>query len=68
MAESWDAFISELHQLIADPAAAEFLNTEQLADSLGRIGTEPRPELAFDFNYRILMRGLIFYRFIKKQT
>ncbi|PEB52130.1 asparagine synthetase B [Bacillus pseudomycoides] len=66
MAPFWNEFIEELQQLSVDPIISEFLNVEVIKNAISKIRREPRPEYAFDLDFRILMRSLIFYRFIKR--
>lgn len=66
MIPTWNALISELQQVIEDPIISGYLNIKELANALSIVRKEPRPELVFDTHFRILMRGLIFHRFIKK--
>lgn len=66
MAHQWEEFIEELKRLSEDSSISEFLNMEVIRDSISKIKEEPRPEYAFDLDFRILMRSLIVYRFIKR--
>ncbi|KRF60801.1 asparagine synthase [Bacillus sp. Soil768D1] len=66
MASQWKEFINELHQLSKDPHMAELLNMQIINDAIAKIKGEPNAEYAFDFEFRILMRSLILYRFMKK--
>ncbi|PEC23146.1 asparagine synthetase B [Bacillus cereus] len=66
MALFWNEFIEEVQELSVDPIISEFLNVEVIKKAISKICKEPRPEYAFDLDFRILMRSLIFYRFIKK--
>ncbi|SFI88986.1 asparagine synthase (glutamine-hydrolysing) [Paenibacillus sp. UNC496MF] len=66
MRPEWRAFMDELKRLCADSVSAQFLNVRQIKASMEAVGTEPRPELAFDSNARLLMRSLIVYRFLKR--
>ncbi|MGE7880572.1 lasso peptide isopeptide bond-forming cyclase [Bacillus sp. NPDC094077] len=66
MAPFWNEFIEEVEELSVDPVISEFLNVEVIKKAISKICREPRPEYAFDLDFRILMRSLIFYRFIKK--
>lgn len=66
MAPSWNQFIEELQQLSMDPIISEFLDIGVIKAAILKIQKEPRPEYAFDLDFRILMRSLIVYRFIKK--
>ncbi|MGE6538035.1 lasso peptide isopeptide bond-forming cyclase [Bacillus luti] len=66
MAHQWEEFIEELKRLSEDSSISEFLNMEVIRDSISKIKEEPRPEYAFDLDFRILMRSLIVYRFINR--
>lgn len=66
MAPFWNEFIEEVEELSVDPIISEFLNVEVIKKAISKICKEPRPEYAFDLDFRVLMRSLIFYRFIKK--
>ncbi|MGG0185187.1 lasso peptide isopeptide bond-forming cyclase [Bacillus rhizoplanae] len=68
MAPDWNKFIEELQQLSTDPITSEFLNVEVIKAAILKIREEPRPEYAFDLDFRILMRSLIVHRFIKNFT
>ncbi|HDX9578200.1 TPA: lasso peptide isopeptide bond-forming cyclase [Bacillus pseudomycoides] len=65
MASSWNQFIEELQQLSRDPIISDILNIEVIKAAIIKIQQGPRPEYAFDLDFRILMRSLIVYRFIK---
>ncbi|MCM3735025.1 lasso peptide isopeptide bond-forming cyclase [Bacillus cytotoxicus] len=65
MASSWNQFIEELQQLSRDPIISDILNVEVIKTAIIKIQQGPRPEYAFDLDFRILMRSLIVYRFIK---
>ncbi|MFB3161315.1 lasso peptide isopeptide bond-forming cyclase [Neobacillus sp. 179-J 1A1 HS] len=65
MKKFWDSFVSELQQLSVDPIVGEFLDLKEINRAILKIGKEARPEYAFDFDFRILMRSLIVSRFIK---
>ncbi|SME32231.1 Asparagine synthetase [glutamine-hydrolyzing] 3 [Bacillus mobilis] len=66
MTPFWNEFIEEVQELSIDPIISEFLNVEVIKKAISKICKEPRPEYAFNLDFRILMRSLIFYRFIKK--
>jgi asparagine synthase (glutamine-hydrolysing) len=66
MASQWNEFINELHQLSKNPQMAELINMQIINDAIAKIKGEPNAEYAFDFEFRILMRSLILYRFMKK--
>ncbi|MBU7007231.1 lasso peptide isopeptide bond-forming cyclase [Phosphitispora fastidiosa] len=67
MAGSWDVFISELQQMAADRTAAELFDTAVINNAISGI-REPKPEYIVDFNFKILMRSLVVYRFVKKMS
>ncbi|EDX69479.1 lasso peptide isopeptide bond-forming cyclase [Bacillus cereus] len=66
MTHQWSGFIEELEQLSKDPIISEFLDIEVIRTAISKIKEEPHPEYAFDLDFRILMRSLIVYRFMKK--
>ncbi|WML45838.1 lasso peptide isopeptide bond-forming cyclase [Neobacillus sp. PS3-40] len=68
MASYWDTFIDEIRQISLDPVVGEFINLQVIKESMFRIKEKPRPEYAFDFDFRILMRSIIVSRFIKNFT
>jgi asparagine synthase (glutamine-hydrolysing) len=65
MKADWNDFRSEANDLLADPAVSPYLNIEQLKASLACIGDTPKPEYAYHSDFRMLMRGIIFRRFLK---
>ena len=68
MTPIWGEYLDELRCLISDKDALEYLNVEVLKDALLKAEDGPRPECAIDPDFKILMRSLIVYRFIKKFT
>jgi asparagine synthase (glutamine-hydrolysing) len=68
MAPSWNAFIHEMEQHIQDPVISEYLNIKELKLALSEIKEAAKPQYVYEFGFRILMRGLIFSRFIKGFT
>ncbi|AIQ50713.1 asparagine synthase-related protein [Paenibacillus sp. FSL R7-0331] len=66
MLPEWDTFLSELREMTRDPQAAVYLNSPGLAGCLDRLGSEPEPHLIFNTDFRLLARGLVFYRFLKR--
>jgi asparagine synthase (glutamine-hydrolysing) len=65
MATYWSAFIEELEQLSEDTMASYFLDQAVIKQAISKIKSNASPEFAFDFDFRILMRSLIVYRFLK---
>lgn len=66
MMPAWQQLIGEFEQLTADTEMNEFLNMPELTKALGKIKLAADPKLIFDTEFRTLMRGLIFRRFIRK--
>lgn len=66
MIPAWSELMDEFQQLIADSEMKDYLNMPELTNALSKIKHSPDPKLIFDTEFRILMRGLIFRRFIKK--
>lgn len=65
---SWNPLMDELQELTKDSVVAEFLNIGLLNALISKFKEEPRSEYAFNPEFRVLMRSLIVYRFIKKLT
>lgn len=65
MSQDWEGFLNELDELIHDPLAKEFMNAEVIKNALLKIGDDPRPELIFEDQFKILPRSLVVYRFLK---
>lgn len=65
MMNSWGEFIEEIEILVKDPLAEHYLDSEVLLDALLKIKHEPRSDYIYDYNFKILMRSLIVYRFLK---
>lgn len=68
MLPSWKQFLHEISQVVKDSAVSEYLNINEMKNALSMFEHSPRPELIFDANFKTLMRGLIFHRFISKYT
>jgi asparagine synthase (glutamine-hydrolysing) len=64
----WKGFINELESMILDPQVSEILNINTLQKSLSVIKDDPKGDLVFEFDFKILMRSLILYRFIKNHS
>lgn len=59
----WDEFTSELVKISKDSSVSCYLNIPQIEKGLKKI-KEPRPEMAWDPEVRLLMHSLIVYRFL----
>lgn len=57
-------FIQEVEAFMKDPMVTQYLNVQELKQALSEIKVA-KPEYVYQFGFRILMRGLIFSRFIK---
>jgi asparagine synthase (glutamine-hydrolysing) len=66
MLPNWGAFLEELKQLCKDPAASHYLNVAQIQESISLIGASPKPEMAYNPHARLMMQGLIAYRFLQR--
>ena len=65
MSPNWSAFLNELQELVKDPAMSELLNMDVVKSALSYIGIEPRPDIIFEDEFKVLIRSLIVYRFMK---
>ncbi|MEH7444066.1 lasso peptide isopeptide bond-forming cyclase [Bacillus sp. JJ1122] len=66
MSSYWSTFIGELEQMSNDATIGNYLNPQVIKAAIIKIKDSTNPEYAFDFDFRILMRSLIFYRFLNK--
>lgn len=66
MSSDWSAFIDELEQMKEDQTVGYFLNQSVIKDAIIKLKNGHNPEYAFDLDFRILMRSLIFYRYLNK--
>ena len=62
----WDTFVEELQQLSTDKRVLEFLDGQVIKAALLKVEEGATAEYATDPDYKILMRSLIVYRFLKK--
>ncbi|WP_054028527.1 lasso peptide isopeptide bond-forming cyclase [Bacillus sp. FJAT-28004] len=66
MLPKWQAFTDELRQMSEDRAFMTFVDVRVLRTSLSHLLKGAQPMHAIDPNFRLLMRTLIVYRFLKK--
>jgi len=66
MSSSWKSFIEELQIMSKDSLISGLLNTGVITAAIEKIKDAPRPEYIFGVEFKLLMRSLIVYRFIKK--
>ncbi|MBA9025642.1 lasso peptide isopeptide bond-forming cyclase [Peribacillus huizhouensis] len=64
----WNTFIDEVTQLSMDKRILEFIDGQKIKSALITVKDGARPEYFTNFDYRILMRSVIVYRFLKKFT
>ncbi|MHA6485255.1 asparagine synthase-related protein [Paenibacillus sp. strain BS8-2] len=68
MLPRWDMLMNEFRETIEDPSVSEMLDKESLRKAYAAIGNTPKPEIVFDTELRVLMRALIFRRFLKRNA
>ncbi|MBT2699475.1 lasso peptide isopeptide bond-forming cyclase [Bacillus sp. ISL-40] len=68
MASQWDTFIAELDKMLNDSIVSKYLNIPLLKDIIAKFREVPSLENIYDPQFKVLMRSLIFYRFIKRFT
>ncbi|GGI46100.1 asparagine synthetase B [Paenibacillus marchantiophytorum] len=66
MVPHWDSFLDEAQQLSTDSNVLRFMDGAKIKSALLKVKAGVRPELATDSEYRLLMRSLIVYRYMKK--
>ncbi|MDD9266539.1 lasso peptide isopeptide bond-forming cyclase [Paenibacillus sp. GCM10023248] len=66
MTPYWNEFKNELKSLSKDDRVLAYIDGEVLNAALGKVEAGAIPENATDADYKILMRSLIFYRYLKK--
>lgn len=66
MLPRWQAFKDELRQMSEDRLFMEFVDGKVIRSALSRLEEGAQPRHAVDPNYRLLMRSLIVFRFLKK--
>ncbi len=68
MVPDWELFVDEVKKMRRNADIMEFLNGEAIEAGLNKVKEGPKIEFDTDLDYRILMRSLIVYRFIKNFT
>ncbi|MCD7033159.1 asparagine synthase-related protein [Metabacillus sp. GX 13764] len=64
----WKEFVSEIEDILIDPVMSDLLNMSTIRSCLEKLKDDPSPKDVFEDEFRILMRSLIFHRFMKKLT
>jgi len=67
MTPAWSEFVAEADAALRDPDVAPFVNIGLLREALDRIRAEARPRYAYDTDFRLVMRFVIFRRFMKRR-
>ncbi|MDQ0217476.1 lasso peptide isopeptide bond-forming cyclase [Peribacillus cavernae] len=68
MTPNWHMFIDEIDRLMADQVMSGFINVDVINNARIKVQEAPPPEYVFDPEFKMLMRSLIVYRFIKNFT
>ncbi|MCQ6275265.1 lasso peptide isopeptide bond-forming cyclase [Bacillus sp. V3B] len=68
MTPTWDLFIDELQKLKEDKSIFNYLNSQVVKNAISKVEEGPRAGYAINGDYRIAIRSLIVYRFIKSMT
>ncbi|PYZ96965.1 asparagine synthetase B [Alteribacter lacisalsi] len=66
MKRRWPKFKQELEDLKNDSMMAELLNMQVIKKALSSLGDEPKESLIFHNHFKVLIRSLILYRFLKR--
>jgi len=66
MVPDWPLFVEEINTIVQDDQVMEYLNKKAILTGLEKIKAGPNVEFDTDLDYRILMRSLVVYRFLKK--
>jgi len=62
----WPLVMSQLQRLIRDSAVSGIMNVEAIRQAMNFVGNEPKAHMAFHPQMKLLMRSLIFYRFLTR--
>lgn len=65
MKRKWGEFIDELKSLRSDSLAADILDLNVIDSAIEEFDNPPKNEYVFDYNFKILTRSLIVYKFLK---
>jgi asparagine synthase (glutamine-hydrolysing) len=67
MLPKWKYFMEELREMSEDRMFTQFVDGKVLRTALSQLGESAEPRHAVDPNYRLLMRSLIVFRFLKNK-
>ncbi len=62
----WGRFINELENMCKDSCVQKYLNIKMIKQAINNMKSDPKAQNVYEQEFRLLMRSLIFYRFIKK--
>jgi len=62
----WPLVMAQLQRLVRDSAVSGIMNIEAIRQAISEVGNEPKANMAFHPKMKLLMRSLIFYRFISR--
>ncbi|MDP4083157.1 MAG: asparagine synthase-related protein [Bacillota bacterium] len=68
MSHDWKNFIHEIEELCKDPVIADYINVQLIKNIKDKFKELPSAHIIYDAEFKILMRSLIFYRFMKNHT
>jgi asparagine synthase (glutamine-hydrolysing) len=66
MTSKWREFRDELSKMSQDSLLSDYVDMNVIKNSCEKMGDEPRPEMVYEDEFKILTRSLITYRFLKK--
>ncbi|WP_199620987.1 asparagine synthase-related protein [Paenibacillus alkalitolerans] len=66
MKPSWGAFMDELQRLGSDAEISRYINMKVFKEAVSKLQSGPQSSYIFDADFKVAMRSLIFYRFMKK--
>lgn len=66
MTADWNLFMSEMELVIKSDFISEYLDIGVIKSAMERLKDNALPEYVFHDDFRVLIRSLIIYRFIKK--
>ncbi|KPV39325.1 asparagine synthase-related protein [Alicyclobacillus ferrooxydans] len=68
MAPYWEAFLSEVRELIKDERILEYVDGQVIKEALSTAEIGPQCNNAFNIHYVLLMRSVVLYRYLKKSA
>ncbi|WP_096187159.1 asparagine synthase-related protein [Evansella halocellulosilytica] len=68
MRQNWHLFLRELKQMVTDPLVADWINGKVVHSAIIHLGEEPRQDVIFTNEFKMLTRALIMYRFVKNHV